>query len=77
MRVEPDAYYVRVVTAHRGGEFTYGGEMRFASLESAMATARRLQAEFDADGEPRRVYLVDSAGVAFAAAEARVPERTW
>jgi hypothetical protein len=75
MRVEPDAYYIRVVTAHRGGTFTYGGEMRFATLESAMATARRLQAEFDADCEPRRVYLVDSAGVAFAAAGALVAGR--
>jgi hypothetical protein len=77
MRVaELDAFYLVIVTAKPRGEFTRSGEMRFASLESALTMARRLQAEFDEDCEPKRAYVMDSRGIAHYAGGAPVTGRT-
>jgi hypothetical protein len=55
-----DLCYVQIVTAHRGGTFTAGEAMRFGSLQSAVEECETLQADFDCDAEPRRVYVLDA-----------------
>jgi hypothetical protein len=59
LSTETGFHYVRVVTAHRGGSFTHGEDLRFSARASAVEECDRLQAEFDADCEPRRVYVLD------------------
>jgi hypothetical protein len=56
----PEIFYVRVVTAHPGGTFTNRDVSRFDSRKLANETCEQLQAEFDEDAEPRRVYVLDS-----------------
>jgi hypothetical protein len=57
-RLALDICFLRIVTAHRGGATTET-EVRFSSSEVAIAEADRLQAEFDADAEPKRAYVLD------------------
>jgi hypothetical protein len=57
-RLELEIYFVRIVTTHRGGA-TSDTEIRFSSSESAITECDRLQAEFDADAEPKRAYVLD------------------
>jgi len=69
--IEDDLCHVQIVTACRGGAFVAGDPMRFGSLQSAVAEAESLQRDFDIDAEPRRVYVLDGAGVAVWAGGAR------
>jgi hypothetical protein len=66
-----DLCYVQIVTAHRGVAFTEGERMRFGLLQSAVDECERLQGDFDADAEPRRVYVLDAGRVPIWAGGAR------
>jgi hypothetical protein len=61
-----DVCYDQIVTARRGGAFAAGGAMRFGSLQTAVAECESLQRDFDADAEPRRVYVLDAGRDVFA-----------
>jgi hypothetical protein len=63
--------YIQIVTAHRGGAFSAGQAMRFGSLRSAVDECETLQADFDADAEPRRVYVLDAGKIPIWAGGAR------
>ncbi len=59
-------HYVRIVTTHKGGATTED-DIRFASRQSAIEACERLQAEFDADCDPKRAYVLDAHKVPIAA----------
>lgn len=60
----PKQLYVRVVTAKKGGEFTASQDIPVISgLSTAKETADSLQADFDADCDPSRAYVLDEARV--------------
>ena len=73
-RLELATFYVRIVTTHKGGA-TSQTEMRFTSMESAIETVDRLQADFDADAEPKRAYVLDRDWVPIAAGGERPTNR--
>lgn len=52
-------FYVRVVTTHKGGAYSNSLDLPFDTKNGAKAAAEKLQEEFDADAEPRRVYVLD------------------
>jgi hypothetical protein len=66
-RLELEIFFVRIVTTHKGGATSDSEDIRFATRESAIATADKLQAEFDEDCEPRRAYVFDWHRIAIAA----------
>lgn len=51
-------FYLRVVTAYKGGQFTASQDIRFSSRLGARKEAERLQEEFDLDCEPKRAYVL-------------------
>jgi len=57
-RLELETYYVQIVTSFPGGEET-AETIRFNSKAGAIAECDRLQAEFDDDAAPVRVYVLD------------------
>ena len=65
-RLELEIFFVRIVTTHKGGAMSET-EVRFSSRESAITECDRLQAEFDADAEPKRAYVLDWRRVPIAA----------
>jgi hypothetical protein len=73
---QAQAYYLSVVRAAPGGSHARSMEIRFASLASARAAATKLQAEFDQDAEPARVYVVDEFNVPLEAAGCLPRKRT-
>jgi hypothetical protein len=66
-RLEFELYFVRIVTTHKGGATSDSEDIRFATRESAIATADKLQTEFDEDCEPRRALVLDVRKVPIAA----------
>jgi hypothetical protein len=66
---KPQQFYVRVVTARKGGEFYASQDIPVISgLRTAVETAEMLQADFDADCEPSRAYVLDAGRIAIVAA---------
>lgn len=59
-----------VVEARRGNVFEPGTPVRFDTFEGARIACEQLQMDFDADGEPKRVYVLDHLGVPIYAAGA-------
>lgn len=64
-------YYVQVVRAKGKGQYEPYTPVQFDSIEGATRTCEQLQAEFDQDCEPCRVYVLDSVGVPVHAGGAR------
>jgi hypothetical protein len=60
-------YFVEIITTARGGKTSSVEVGRFGSYRGALETADRLQAQFDADAEPKRTYILDSTRVPIAA----------
>lgn len=61
-------YYVRVVTALKGGAFVDSQDIRFTSRRSAQDAAETLQMDFDEDADPKRAYILGADGVPVEAA---------
>lgn len=55
-----EVFYVRIVEATKGGAFRVVEEIQFDNKQTARETCERLQDEFDEDGDPKRVYLLDN-----------------
>lgn len=69
---KPQQFYVRVVTAQKGGGFVASQDIPVISgLRTAVDTAEALQSDFDADCEPSRAYVLDATRVAIVAAGGR------
>jgi len=66
-----DLFYVQIISALRASAFSAGEALRFGSLQSALDECERLQADFDCDCEPRRVYVLDAGKIPVWAAGAR------
>ncbi len=74
-RVELEAYYVHIVT-HLAGGGEESRTIRFASKAGAIYECERLQAEFDDDAAPVRVYVLDAGRVrVHAGGECAQPQR--
>ena len=56
-------YYVQVIRAQKGGVYQPFTPVRFDTIEGALQACNKLQADFDDDCEPCRVYVLDSIGV--------------
>ena len=63
--------FVVTITACHGGAFVAGEAIRFGSLQSAVDECDMLQADFDADAEPRRAYVLDAGKMPVWAGRAR------
>lgn len=63
----PEVFYVVIVTTHKGGDTTCSDRQAFGSFRTAAEECNWLQADFDADCEPKRAYVLDTTGVPIAA----------
>lgn len=53
------AWYVVTVTAYPGGGYSRSEPIKFASKQSATQACEQFQADFDADCDPCRAYVLD------------------
>lgn len=63
-----EVFYVRIVTAHEGGEFSAAPDIRLSPEAAAIDEAERLQEAFDRDCDPKRAYVLDETRVPVKAA---------
>lgn len=67
-----DERTVTVIEARPGGEFVTVETMTLADFDEAIAAAERAQEAADAQGLPRRAYVLDRKGTPVYAAGARL-----